>query len=308
MKVLFVSAGAGDGVPRRVVRNQGISLEKEGINITYFTIFGGLKGYFKAVRRLRKVIREEEPDVIHAHYSYSGMVAGLAGASPLVVSLMGSDLMRGPTAVIPVKIFSLLFWDRVIVKSKKMALRFGSANSAVIPNGVDIELFRELDRKQCRKRLGLSETEKIVLFAADTRRREKNFRLAEMAVRATTVENIRLLAVSDVSAEEMVYFYNAADILLLTSLWEGSPNVVKEAMACNLPVVSTDAGDVAEMIKGVEGCFLAGYDVEDIADKISKAISGSGRTNGRSRMMALGLDSGSKATEIMRIYRDMTEK
>lgn len=96
--------------------------------------------------------------------------------------------------------------------------------------------------------------------------------------------------------------HNAADVVLLTSLWEGSPNAIKEAMACNCPVVSTDVGDVREVIGNTEGCYISSFEPRDVAKKIQMALDFSKRTNGKQSIIELGLDSKTVANKIINIY------
>jgi teichuronic acid biosynthesis glycosyltransferase TuaC len=121
-------------------------------------------------------------------------------------------------------------------------------------------------------------------------------------------ECIQLIAVHLIEHELLKYYYNAADLLLLTSYHEGSPNVIKEAMACNCPIVSTDVGDVRWVIGDIKGCYLTSFDVVDVSEKILMALEYSavnGSTNGRDRIIELGLDSASVAKKIINIYEQL---
>jgi teichuronic acid biosynthesis glycosyltransferase TuaC len=134
---------------------------------------------------------------------------------------------------------------------------------------------------------------------------EKNYILAERAVKYIDDNRIKLITVSGIPNSELPFYYNAADVLILTSLWEGSPNVIKEAMACNCPIVSTDVGDVRSILGETEGTYLTSFDYRDVAEKLSAAIKfteTSGRTKGRERIMEKGLDSGSVSEKLINIY------
>ena len=103
----------------------------------------------------------------------------------------------------------------------------------------------------------------------------------------------------------MPLYLNASDLLLSTSLWEGSPNVIKEAMACNCPIVTTNVGDVKWLLDGVEGCLITTNDPKDVADKIKKALNFKGRTKGRDKLISLGLDSEHIAKKIIKVYEEV---
>ncbi len=103
----------------------------------------------------------------------------------------------------------------------------------------------------------------------------------------------------------MHIYLNATDVLLLTSKWEGSPNVIKEAMACNCPIVSTNVGDVKWLLDGVEGCFITTNDPRDVADKINKALNFKSKTKGRDKLFRLGFDSEHIAKKIIKVYEEL---
>jgi len=92
---------------------------------------------------------------------------------------------------------------------------------------------------------------------------------------------------------------------LLTSRSEGSPQFIKEAMACNLPIVSTDVGDVRFNVAGVDGCYVCDQDVKELAEKLSLAILFGKRTQGRQRIVALGLDSDTIANKLIGVYNSL---
>ena len=116
-----------------------------------------------------------------------------------------------------------------------------------------------------------------------------------------------LIPVYNVPHSDIVKYMFAADVLVFTSLWEGSPNVIKEAMACNCPIVSVDVGDVKDVIEGVENCYLVDYDAKNIAEKLNRVLKNGKRSNGREKILKMGLDSESVANRIVEIYKDVLE-
>ena len=160
MKVLFISSGNRGISP--VVRNQGDSLLLQDVTVDYYPIKGkGVLGYLSNVGKLRIYLRENHFDVIHAHYSLTAFVASLAMASPLVVSLMGSDVKKGLVYRMFIHIFAFFFsWKTIIVKSEDMKTSLKIKRAKVIPNGVDISRFCELPQRDCQIKLGWDENKR----------------------------------------------------------------------------------------------------------------------------------------------------
>ncbi len=305
MKILFISGGRlSDTSP--LVKNQGESLIKKGVDVDFFVVDGsGIFGYLKAIPRLRKKIKEGGYDIVHAHYSFSAFAASLAGSFPLVVSLMGSDAYMSTFWRWCAHVFYYIRWDATIVKTKHMKDLLKMSKLYIIPNGVNMERFTLMEKNKAREKIKYFSEKKLILFLADPKRSEKNFPLAKQVVDALNNPDIELMAVYNVSNELIPFYLNAADALLLTSKWEGSVNVVKEALACNLPIVSTDVGDVKLNISGVDGCYVCEQDVKDLAEKLNLALSFGQRTNGRQRIVELGLDSDTTADKLIEVYKTL---
>lgn len=103
---------------------------------------------------------------------------------------------------------------------------------------------------------------------------------------------------------KILFYYNAADVVLLTSLWEGSPNVIKESMACNRPIVSTNVGDVNMLLKHVESSFIVNPDSKMISEKINILLNNSKPSNGRMILRKLELDSEHIAIKLIMLYNN----
>lgn len=306
MKVVIVSSGNSRVGISPIVLNQGESLRKQGVDVSYYPIRGkGLKGYLSNVAPLREHIREREADLVHAHYSMSGFLATLAGAHPLVVSLMGCDV-NSETRYRPLMLFLAKYkWSKTIVKSKQMWDLLGQDGVEIVANGVDLGSFAPMSREAALKHLGWNRSRRHILFAADPSRPEKNYALAEKAFSLLELVDVDVHHLGNVNHEDMPFHYNGADLVILTSLREGSPNVIKEAMACNRPIVSTIVGDVEELLSGVDSCFVVDHDERRLADAIALAMQGSTTSSGRRRIEQLGLADSDVSSRITALYHEV---
>lgn len=306
MKVLFVSSGnSKDGISS-LVKNQGDSLICKGLIVDYFTIKGhGIIGYTKNIYLLNKISRSNQYDLVHAHYSFSAIVAGLATRKPLIVSLMGSDIQAKVGWNWVNYLFSLFRWKIIIVKSEQMKTRFRWGNKFVIPNGVNLDRFKPLDKAECQKKVGFDPSKKHIIFVSNPVRYEKNFLLADKAVKMLNRTDVILHVIYNIENYKVPLYMNAADVLLLTSFWEGSPNVIKESMACNLPIVSTDVGDVKTLISNIEGCYICDFSLSNICEKLRIALNFGHRTKGRRAIMHL--DERLIAEQIIDLYNKVLQ-
>lgn len=308
MRILYIvntlhSLGNPNTVP--FINDQIDSIEKFGHDVTILNIQGNESrlNYFKAILPLRELIRAKKFDLIHGHYSYSGCVAIFQRTLPVIVSFMGSDLYgsfkaNGTNTIrgfidIWLSRFLQLFVNGIIVKSKEMQqLLIRKEKSIVLPNGVDFEIFKPMNRDDCLEKLGLNKTKKYVLFIGNPNNPRKGYATATKAIKILSSEydNVELLEVYRVPHKDIPYYMNAANVLILPSIKEGSPNVVKEAMACNLPIVATDVGDVKEVIDGVDGCAIVNRDPPSFASAIENILDFKDRTGGRDHIGYLRME------------------
>jgi glycosyltransferase involved in cell wall biosynthesis len=213
-------------------------------------------------------------------------VATLASAKPLIVSLMGSDVIEGGVLKPAIRHLAKKYWTSTIVKSNDMKQSLNYDYTLVLPNGVDTTFFKPIDRNISVAKVKWDPNKIHVLFAASKDRPEKNYTLFAKALAKINVTNIEVHTLEDIDHDLMPYYYNASNVIVLLSKHEGSPNVIKEAMACNRPIVATDVGDIKENIDTTEGCFVVNADPIEVADKIIKAITYE-QTNGRFKIRHL---------------------
>ncbi|HVN87107.1 MAG TPA: glycosyltransferase [Candidatus Binatia bacterium] len=284
------------------------SLRRAGVYVDSFVVQRGERGkYARAVPRLRAVLARQAYDVVHAHYGYAGIVAALQRRVPSVVTFHGDDLLGTPDASGRATSWSRLWVqihrrmaahvDAVIAVSEEMARVLDRRDVHVIPCGVDTELFVPRARDDARRRLGWDTTRRYVLFAANPAFPRKCFPVARAAVdllNRSRPDPIELVCTHSqpravVPYEEVPWYMAAADALAVTAYWEGGPVVVKEAMACNLPIVSADVGDVRRVIGDTGDCHIVARDPGAVATALAAVLDPPRRTNGRARAELVAL-------------------
>jgi len=279
------------------------SLRSFGHHVEIFIIEGsGVKGYSKAFFSLKRRLKNNNYDIIHAHYGLSGVISVLQNL-PTIVTFTGCDI--NITSNLIISTIARRFSSHNIFVSESLKSRSGEKKKySIIPYGIEFANFFPIEKKLARESLKLKLDEKIVLFASSKNRIEKNYPLAKKALEI--LQNIKLIELEkNYSTEEMNLLINSADVLLMTSIREGSPQIIKEAMACNCPIVSTNVGDVKEIISNTDGCYITSFDEKDVAEKIHLALKFDQETNGRQNVKHLDVNIiGGKISKIyQRIYR-----
>jgi len=306
MKILFVASGnKGNGNISPIVEAQAESIRQEGVEVLIFPVVGkGIFGYIKNIFPLKRFIRKNKPDIIHAHYSIYGFLASLVTKKPVICSIMGSfPVNKFKIKKQFVKLFAKYCWKETITKSKLTKDQLNISKIHIIPNGVNLELFDGIDRKTARENCHFSDTKKYIIFVSNPARPEKNFKLAEDSVNLLNDSNIELVPVFNMPHSKVAEYMAAADVLILSSTNEGSPNVIKEAMASNLPIVTTDVGNVEWLLERVEGCFVAkNFEAKEIAELLKKSLCFD-KTKGRNKLIELNLDSKTVAHKLIELYK-----
>lgn len=293
------------------------SIRARGVDVEVLELSGISKlKYLQALPRLRRQLLHV--DIVHAHFGYCGWLARLQRRKPVVVSFMGDDLLGTPDSNgrvrmlsrVPVRINRWLarYVDAVIVKSVAMAKVVAPVRAHVVPNGVDVQLFRPLPQAQARRELGWDDQRRYVLFAGNPDNPRKGYRLAEATMallRQQTEQEPKLVTLWGVAGDRVPLYMNGCDALLMTSFIEGSPNVVKEAMACNLPVVAVPVGDVGELLDGVAASAICPYDAALLAAALARVLAAGQRSDGAAALQDKGLALPQVARRICEIYTEV---
>jgi teichuronic acid biosynthesis glycosyltransferase TuaC len=300
------------------VRSQIESLSRHGVVSEVVEIRGDVSrlNYLRALAMLPRRARARRYDLMHLHFGYTAIAAAGIRHLPSVLSFCGSDLLGQPDEQGRPTGFSLVLAslgrrvarraDAIIVKSDEMAQALGPgyADVVVIPNGIDLELFQPVPRQAARAALGWPQHEAILLFPADRRERRKNFALAR-AVHERLQSGGRTVRLETVYGRpqcDVVLAMAAADVMLSCSVQEGSPNVVKEAMAMNLPIVATDVGDCAARLADCTPSAVVPIDLDAFVAATAAVLDTRGRrSNGRACVQQLGQDA--VARRIVVVYR-----
>lgn len=287
------------------VQQQVASLRREGVDVEvlHVDVKKSKWLYLWSFVPLQKRALARRYDLVHAHYVFAGVVARSQFRFPVVLTHHGDEALHGWQAPL-CRLMSRLV-DKTIVVTEPIRRSIGVESAAVIPCGVDFEIFKPMDKRWAREELGLAADKKLVLFVGDYPKQVKRFDIVEGSVahlKSRGVDAELVVAYKQVY-ERVPLYMNACDVLVLASEWEGSPQVVKEAMACNLPVVSVDVGDVPDVLAGVRSCYLSPRDPESIAEKLALVLERCERTDGREKTRRY--ESSSIARRIIEVYEEI---
>lgn len=303
MRILVV-ASYNQGRFAPFIVEQVEALKRVGCEIVFFGVKGkGVKGYLKNLSALKKEILSFCPDVIHAHYGLSGLLTNLQRKVPVVTTYHGSDI--NDKKVLPFSKMAMRLSDwNIFVSRKTMEIAYPTSKRfSLLPCGVELCDFQLIEKKEARHLIGLDDRKVYVLFAGAFENPVKNAVLAKEIVGLLHDNRVELLELNGYSREQVNVLMCAADAFLLTSFSEGSPQVIKEAMACGCPIISVDVGDVKERLEGVEGCFVSTtYKSHELARLLKMALSFENRTQGRERLIADGLENIVVAQQLVGIY------
>ena len=397
MKILIVASDK-QGRFAPFIEEQMAALEARGIEVLRYGITGkGIIGYLRELPALRRAIRQHRPDIIHAHYGLSGLLANLQRMVPVITTYHGSDI-NVPAILRFSKIAMRLSAHNIFVSKRNVVIALGDEamrllgdkakgtkdevqgerlevkgmengdadiqastpytlhstpteasytlhpiqKNTLLPCGVNIpQPWSELQHQKVEQLTlnqwvhgKLDKEIKYVLFAGAFDNAVKDPELAKSVIavcnssfanrqspiansqspipnRQSPISNrqIELIELKGYTRDQVTALMYNCYALLMTSKTEGSPQVVKEAMACGCPIVSVDVGDVAERTSGVEGCYVVPTrEPKDIAEALQKALAFSGRTNGRERIIAMGLSNEQVAERLESIYENVLGK
>lgn len=305
-KVLIVcSNNKGEIAP--FVTTQIESLRNQGCEIDVFGIKGkGGIGYLSNFGKLKRCIRKNEYHLIHAHFGLSGLLANFQRNIPVITTFHGTDTYTFPNNILSI-ICSRLSSFNILTNHSQISHLKIKKKFEILPCGIDLSIFKPMDKNSCRKKLGWKIDKKYVLFSSSFSRPEKNAKLALEAIEYVSKEHrIELIELKGYLSNEVPVLINASDMVLITSHYETGPLIAKEALACNTPVITTKVGNMSELEELVNNLNIVSYDPYDIANKINNVLKVSYTHDSSKKMLVFGLDE--VASRIKSIYKKINSE
>lgn len=289
------------------IQEQAEALQAAGCEMAFFGLQGkGLQGYLKNLPAIKRKIKAFHPDVVHAHYGLSGLLANLQRQVPVVTTYHGSDINESKILPFSKLSIRLSAWN-IFVSRKTMDIAQPKKRFSLLPCGINLADLQLTEKMEARRRMNLDASKKYVLFAGAFDNAVKNAPLAQNAVALLQDDGVELLELKGYSRDEVTLLMCAADVFLMTSVSEGSPQVIKEALACGCPIVSVDVGDVKERVNGLKGCYVSENNSSNkLSDLLCEALKFGGRTEGRNKVICDGLDNSFIAFKLVQLYKGIT--
>ena len=331
MKILEVSRYKSNFADHQLpfVTEQGESLRALGCEVEYFLVKGN---YLRAVKALKRKIRAFQPDIVHAHFGLSAITAELQSLVPVVTTFHNGETLNWHVNLMT-SLFSLRAKHVIYVAQHIHDLVYFKAKKhSIIPCGVNMEDCHIIDQTAARQQLGFEDGVKYILFGGGFDNLRKNYAILREAVERieqapwVSVEggercgNIVCLEMKGLSRAECVLRMNACDLFALPSHSEGSPQALKEAMACNCPILATDIADVRTLLGDLAGHYILRNprktherwdadekSLDEMTELLQEALQFSGRTNGRDRILELQLSNEQVAERLVDIYKAITK-
>lgn len=307
------------------VRDEAEALRDAGIDVDVYFVNGRANklNYFGMPAGFFARIQRRHYDVIHVHHSFCGLIATMQSRVPVVWTFHEGEISGDTSDALREQPIKHLAYskrmkrhvaskvDAVVVVAEHLRGPLGRPDALWLPSGIDWKRFAPMDSGQAKRELGLAIDRRYVLFPAAPSRVEKRYELARAGVDrlraiAPEADNVELIALNNVPHERVPLFMNASDVVLMTSAFEASPVTIREALACNVPVIATDVGDARVVMKDIAGCRIVEAQPEPIAAALRASLSGPRRVESRQRMHAYALESVAEA--LVALYGRVIEK
>jgi len=285
------------------VRDQVQALERiDGIELEVGAFApSGAGAYVRGARSLRRRYRGERFDIVHCHYGLSIFPSLVVMARARAVTLHGTDLSHPRSRAITLA--GLRTMDLVATVSEELARKvprtaFGGPR-VVLPIGVDVDRFHPIPREQARSELGLDRDGPYLLFPADPVRPEKRYDRA-----VAVAGEIPLLTLGAIEPAAVPLWVNAANAVIAPSEREGFGLAVLEALACDVPVISTPVGIAPDALAGVIGTYCGRFELDGWRRALAPHLDDQDpRIEGRARAERFSTDR--MAAEVVAAWRSL---
>ena len=328
MRVLvFTNMYPGPSMPfyGSFVRDEAEALRAAGVEVDVYFVNGRANklNYLRMPFGFFARLRQKQYDVIHVHHSFCGLIATLQETIPVVWTFHEGEISGNTADALKEQPIKHLAYskrmkryvarkvDMVVVVAEHLREPLGRPDALWMPSGIDWKRFAPMDSGEARRKLGLAENRRYVLFPAAPSRVEKRYELARSGVErlremSPEARDVELIALDNIPHERVPLFMNASDVVLMTSAFEASPVTIREALACNVPVISTDVGDARVVMNDIAGCRIVDPDAETIAEALRDTLSAPRRVQSRQRMHAYALETVAQA--LIALYQRVIER
>lgn len=299
------------------MKEQVESLEQYGVENTVFFSNGseskhGIFVHLCSVFKLQWHLLWNKYDIIHCHSNVSGLIAAMSGVWLFKKCIL--SFQNDPEKEHDAKVFRRLYplFKKVIVKKPTKYLEW--ENVVYLPNGCNTDFFKPMNRSECKKAIGLKEDVDYLLYVDSntskkrTQKRKDRFDATLQILREKYNHNVEELIMVNVERDMVPVWMNASSLHLMTSDLEGSPNSIKECLMCNVPIVSTDVGNVREMVEDITGAYVTdSFTAEELAECVHKVLMSNSAFNGRNALMAKGYGINAVGKRLFELYNDIID-
>lgn len=307
MNVLLVHSGNAVSASHNYtfVKEQGDALTNLGVHIFYFAVKGkGAKGYLSSLSRLRQEIKANKIDLIHAHYGFCGALSVLQWGVPVVITFHNGETLTTKGKIVSSLAARFSAYNIFVAQHIHDKLLSIPEGYSILPCGIDMKQLPLLEKQTAIREMGLPEDRPNILFGGSFTNDRKNYPLAKKAIELLPFP-VNLIEMKGFNRSEVNKLLCGCDLFLLPTKSEGSPQVVKEALACNCPIVATGVADIPQLLEGVRNSYTTGFDAQEIASRIEMILQDGERSDGRRRISELRLDNPQVAESLLAIYHSV---
>ncbi len=309
MNILLVHSGnaVSDSQKYTFVKEQGDALANLGAHVFYFAVKGkGTKGYLSSLPKLKQIIKDNQIDLVHAHYGFCGALCVLQRTVPVVITFHNGETLTTKGMIVSSLAARFSAYNVFVAQHIHDKLLFIPDGYSILPCGIDLNQLPLIEKRTAVHEMGLPEDRPNILFGGSFSNERKNYPLAKAAI-ALLPFPVNLIEMKGFSRSEVNKLLCGCDLFLLPTKSEGSPQVVKEALACNCPIVATGVADIPQLLEGVRNSYTTGFDAWEIASRIELILQNGERSDGRRRISELRLDNPQVAESLLTIYHSVLD-